>query len=308
VPAQYHLRHPRVFLGRAREELELGVEPFLEREVEHDVCDVLARLFRDREDRTALERAILLELHRAHDDLLPLHQTSGHPRAPALRLRRGLAHGRAALRIAERRDPIIGAQPQHHVPHVHVVEERRLLEREARVVRDRAQEIHELAAPAPRPGDEIAGVRVESQEEHRTAALHRHVEQVNQVALVGVGGALRQDLDDAAIELAERAPERHALLVRREARRHRLAGGPAVCGRIRRAPAPAARIERFAQQALHRRDLVGGRRAVPRGFAHRLEPQRVVADERDHVDPEPDVDGVEVVAEALPAPLDDRRE
>ena len=122
------------------------------------------------------------------------------------------------------------------------------------------------------------------------------------VGLGGLSGALGQDLDHAPIELAERATERDALLVRRQPRRHGLAVRAGVGGRVRRAPAPGAGVHRRPQQVLHHRDLVGVRRAVPRGLVQGGQPQGIVTDERHEVHTETDVDRLEVLVEGLPRP------
>ena len=118
----------------------------------------------------------------------------------------------------------------------------------------------------------------------------------------GLAGAGRQDLDDAAVELAQRSAERDTLLVVRQPRRHRLALRPRVRRRVGGAPAPRALLHRETQHPLHVRDLVGRRVAIPRGLVHGAEAERIVTDERHHVGAEPDVDRVEELAEGLPRP------
>src|SRR3989442_12532349 len=76
--------------------------------------------------------------------------------------------------------------------------------------------------------DEAASAGVEAEEEDGAAARAGDVEQVLAVGVVGLACAGRKDLDDPAIELAERAAERHAPRLGCEPRRDRLALRPAV--------------------------------------------------------------------------------
>ena len=186
--------------------------------------------------RPSHERAVLLEGDLADDDRLPLDEAPGHAGPAALALPRHLAQLGALLGIGQQRHLLVEGLGHHDVPHVEVGEERRLLQREPRVEGDRAKQVVELGAATGGVFDEAASAGVEAEEEDGAAARAGDVEQVLAVGVVGLACAGRKDLDDPAIELAERAAERHALVVGGEPRRDRLAFRPGVSRRDRRAP------------------------------------------------------------------------
>src|SRR5206468_9676636 len=112
------------------------------------------------------------------------------------------------------------------------------------IERDRAQQRVELRALARGRFHPRARCRIEGEEEHRPAAGARDVGQVRVVGLGGRARALRENLDDAAVELAEGAAERDALVVGGQPRRHGLALRAGVGRRVGRAPAPGAGVQR----------------------------------------------------------------
>ena len=110
-----------------------------------------------------------------------------------------------------------------------------------------------------------------------------------------------------APDVGEAAHDADQLLAARVAAGERPPLVADVIARGRGREAEGARLHRLAQEAPHGGDLAVGRRALERRLAHDVVAQRRERDEARHVDAEPAaVDGVEVLAVALPLPVDAR--
>jgi hypothetical protein len=119
--------------------------------------------------------------------------------------------------------------------------------------------------------------------------------------LLGEPADHRDELERGAGVLAGDAAQLDDLVVRRVARRHRLALGVVVGGRQRRREAEPTLFERAPQQREHRFELLGLRLAGAPVLAHHHAPDGAVADEeaRVHRDAAA-LDAVEVLTEAAP--------
>ena len=92
------------------------------------------------------------------------------------------------------------------------------------------------------------------------------------------------DLHQAALDLAHDRDEGVHFLRRCLAAGHRLAGIAVVADRNGGAEADGAGLHRLMHQLLHRADFVGRRGTLGRLFAHHIETQRRMAEQRRHVD------------------------
>jgi len=82
--------------------------PFLERQVEHDVRDVLVQLLGEHRQALVDEPLVLGELHLANEDRAPGHEPARHARPPPLGASTpGRASSRAS-RVGQRGEPLAG--------------------------------------------------------------------------------------------------------------------------------------------------------------------------------------------------------
>jgi hypothetical protein len=302
--------------------VEVAARVVEEREVEEAPPLVLEHeVVRDRLGRTALARGdgadapfgarLVVRRIAEREELVPGAQQVGEERVRRLDL---LGEDRRAhLGIAEARDALRERQVRQGV---HAGMQRERMERALQTHQHRRRACGDLWGEASTAGRDAVGsgqepaplrriaVVLETRERHRPPGLARQA--LHPVELGILGHQVRRDLEHAAAELAEDAPDADHLVGGGERAGHALAVDGAVEERPRAREAERARGDAVADDRGHRGDVVGRRGLVPRAaLAHHVRADGAVRDLRADVEHAwQALDRVEVLGKALPVPLD----